>query len=561
MMQGNSLISEFMGINFDTEEEKSSENIMFKDETAKLIEQFQQKKNDFLNESNVSRKSKLKEEINNLLIKIFETKLKTQKADYFNRLKDIENRYSILPNEKQKDELIEQDKKKLYKESGFNLESAEKQLKELTSGKKIKPFFLWNLYFSEVFHQKGGFNVVIGNPPYGFHQIHNEHAKRYFKKQYISSKGSFEHYFLFYEGSLRLLSSLSGFQAFIAPITWLTIPSAFSLRKYILSNYFIKEISWLSEQVFVQASVNTLISFIQSNPVDKVIINIFNSLDTFPSKPKVKRVFERARFIDDKYYISIFESDDDKRILQKITKVSQPLAKYALPCSGYNPYEVGKGQSPTGGPQTIQTVKTKPYHSDAKLGGDWKPEIIGRDLRRYSLYISGKRWIKYGPWLAAPRKKDNFSGKRILVQEITGGKQKQIVATYCDHELYYSRDVIPIKTHLESPAPFFLLALINSKLFTWYHHKRNPKAQKGLFPKVIVSDLKKLPIFELQSMNHNHKTIHDRIVTIVIKILDCKSSNPDIDTSALEAEIDQLIYQLYGLTEEEINIVEKNLRR
>ena len=428
-------------------------------------------------------------------------------------------------------------------------------ISEITKGHKE---FDFEVYFSEVFNNKGGFDVVIGNPPYGFHQIHNEHAKKYFKKQYISSKGSFEHYFLFYEGSLRLLSSLSGFQAFIAPITWLTIPSAFSLRKYILSNYFIKEISWLSEQVFVQASVNTLISFIQCNPVDKVIINIFNSLDTFPSKPKVKRVFDRARFIDDKYYISIFESDDDKRILQKIIKVSQPLAKYALPCSGYNPYEVGKGQSPTGGPQTIQTVKTKPYHSNAKLGGDWKPEIIGRDLRRYSLSISGKRWIKYGPWLAAPRKKDNFLGKRILVQEITGGKQKQIVATYCDHELYYSRDVIPIKTHLESPAPFFLLALINSKLFTWYHHKRNPKEQKGLFPKVIVSDLKKLPIFELESMNHDHKAIHDRIATIVTKILDCKSSNPDIDTSALEAEIDQLIYQLYGLTEEEIKIVESS---
>ncbi len=111
---------------------------------------------------------------------------------------------------------------------------------------------------------------------------------------------------------------------------------------------------------------------------------------------------------------------------------------------------------------------------------------------------------------------------------------------------------------MESPAPFFLLALINSKLFTWYHHKRNPKAQKGLFPKVIVSDLKKLPIFELESMNHDHKAIHDRIATIVTKILDCKSSNPDIDTSALEAEIDQLIYQLYGLTEEEIKIVESS---
>jgi hypothetical protein len=161
IMQGNSLISEFMGINFDSGKEKKSENLLFKDETDKLIEQFQQKKDKFLNESNVSRKSKLKEEVDDLLVKMFETKLRTQKADYFNRLKNIENKYSGLPNEKQRDELIKQDKKKLYNESGFNLESAEKQLKEFASGRKIKPFFLWDLYFSEVFHQKGGFDVVI----------------------------------------------------------------------------------------------------------------------------------------------------------------------------------------------------------------------------------------------------------------------------------------------------------------------------------------------------------------------------------------------------------------
>lgn len=166
IMQGNSLISEFMGINFDSNKEKKSDNLSFKDETDKLIEQFQHKKDDFLNESNVSRKLKLKEEVDNLLVKIFETKLRNQKVDYFNRLKDIENKYSVVRNEKHRDELIKQDKDKLNKKFGIDLETAEKQLKEFTSGKKIKPFFLWNLYFSEVFHNKGGFDVVIANPPY-----------------------------------------------------------------------------------------------------------------------------------------------------------------------------------------------------------------------------------------------------------------------------------------------------------------------------------------------------------------------------------------------------------
>ena len=166
IMQGNSLITEFMGINFDADKPKNSENLMFKDETDELIELFQQKKDEFLNESNVSRKAKLKEEVENLLVEIFETKLRTQRADYFSQLENIENKYAVLPNKKDRDEIIKEEKEKLYKTSGFDPEAAKKQLKELSSDRRIKPFFLWNLYFSEVFHHKNGFDVTIGNPPY-----------------------------------------------------------------------------------------------------------------------------------------------------------------------------------------------------------------------------------------------------------------------------------------------------------------------------------------------------------------------------------------------------------
>ena len=141
IMQGNSLLSEFMGINFDTDPKKNErvpvQTSFVKEKKDELIEQFQRKKNEFLNESNVTRKSQLKEEVDELLVKIFETKLKKQKTDYFNRLKNIEDKYSVLRNEKQRENLIKEEKERLYKESGFNLESVEKQLKEFTSGNKI----------------------------------------------------------------------------------------------------------------------------------------------------------------------------------------------------------------------------------------------------------------------------------------------------------------------------------------------------------------------------------------------------------------------------------------
>ena len=429
--------------------------------------------------------------------------------------------------------------------------------------KKIKPFN-WQKGFSEVF-KKGGFDAVIGNPPYGFHQIHSDNVKQYLKKYFRASQGSFENYFLFYEKSLKLLTE-NGLHGFIVPVTWLTIPSAKSLRKFILDDYSIKEISWLPDRVFEEAQVNTLVSIIQKAKPTKTLVNIYDSLG-FVNPPQTQNTFEQSKFKKSDYYIGIFENDLDQSIFTKISKLSEPLKEFCRPCSGYNPYEVGKGIAPDGKPHSKETVQTKPYNSEKKLGKEWKAEIIGRDLSRYYLTITGKRWIKYGSWLSAPRDPNNFLGKRILVQEITGGKDRRIIATYYDGELYHSRDVIPIKFDNDSVNPFYILALINSDLMTWYHHKRNPKAQKGLFPKVLVSDLEKLPIRKIDSGNKEDVSSQAEIINLVDQLIKLNEEKATVKLESrinqikskidyCESRIDELIYQLYELTADEIKIVE-----
>jgi len=413
----------------------------------------------------------------------------------------------------------------------------------------------------------GGFDAVIGNPPYGFHQIHSDYLKPYFKRHFLSSKGSFEHYFLFYEQSIKLIKK-DGLLGLIVPVTWLTIPSADSLRRFILDNYRINQICWLPEFVFVNAKVNTLISIIQKSKPQKAFIKIYDSLG-FKNPPVAERVYDQKKFISENYVINIFEDESDTKILKKIDSISLPLVEFAKPCSGYNPYEVGKGKKPSGGLQTKETVKSKPYHSNEKVSDEWKKEVVGRDLGRYSLNITDKRWVKYGHWLAAPRNPSNFLGKRILVQEVTGGKEKRIVAAFYDGELYHSRDIIPIKINEKLPHHYCLLGIINSWLISWYHHKRNPKAQKSLFPKVLVSDLKRIPIRKIEFSNPKEKSRHDRIVALVEQMLDL---NKRLATTqgqhektilqrqieATDRQIDKLVYELYELTEEEIRIVEEN---
>jgi len=433
---------------------------------------------------------------------------------------------------------------------------------------KIKPMDFENV-FPEVMRPStgsgGGFDAIVGNPPYGFRQIHSRASKEYFKKRFSTVSGSFDNYFLFYECSLRLLKQ-NGLHGFIVPVTWLTIPSAKELRKFVLENFSLIEINWLPERVFKEAQVNTAISIIKNSNEENVLVKIYQEHDEF-GKPSQVYNLNKKTFIVNDYFIGIFSNPIDETLLSKVKQRAIELGTITKPCSGYNPYEVGKGIAPNGKPHTKETVLTKPYHSNNKINSEWKEEIIGRNLSRYAISNIGDRWIHYGSWLAAARDHTNFLGKRILIQEITGGNDKRIVGAYYDGELYHSRDVIPIKILSEKPHPYYLLGIINSKLISWYHQKKNPKSKKSLFPKILVSDISKLPIKEIDFKNETETKLHDEVVRLVDQMLEAKKQLQQAKTEGdknylqrkcetLDKEIDQLVYELYGLTEEEIKIVE-----
>lgn len=426
--------------------------------------------------------------------------------------------------------------------------------------------FDWKQSFPAILSgDNSGFDAVIGNPPYGFHLIHHINEKLYFKSHYSSVVGSYENYILFYEASLKLLNR-GGLHGFIVPVTWLTIPSALSLRHYILDNFAICDIVWLPDLVFKRAQVNTLISIIQRERPTNT--QVFISENNDPAKSKGKHhIIQQSKFIQDGYIIHIFEGDHESEILDKIDSRGILLQTFARPCSGYNPYEIGKGIAPSGSTHTSETIKLRPYHSTQAHDNSWKIDLIGRNLGRYSLHRIGNRFIKYGNWLAAPRDSTNFMGPRLLVQEIVGGNARRIIATYCEDEMYHSRDIIPIKCEQGYPSPLYILAIINSRLITWRHHRRSPKAKKALFPKVLVSDLKSLPILPIYFDDKTDKDAHDRIVTLVEIMLNLNEQLPiSVPTTRIvlqrqiestDRQIDQIVYELYGLTPDEIALIEQ----
>ena len=154
-------------------------------------------------------------------------------------------------------------------------------------------------------------------------------------------------------------------------------------------------------------------------------------------------------------------------------------------------------------------------------------------------------YISYGNWLAEPRVPSFFKGEKIIVRQIPG--KKSLIASYVKDDFVVDQTAYIAKPKTDCNLLFYL-GIINSKLLYWYFQNINNEFD-SLFPKIKVKEFNSLPLPK-QDMNNIE------ISNLVENILNAKEDNQQSDTSTLESEIDQLVYQLYGLTDDEIKIVE-----
>jgi hypothetical protein len=174
--------------------------------------------------------------------------------------------------------------------------------------------------------------------------------------------------------------------------------------------------------------------------------------------------------------------------------------------------------------------------TDTEVWVNYKPEeMMKAEVKRKE----GKR---AGLWM---RDEKIFKREKILSRFVA----KEIIATYDNDERYYEHTLH--STHLtdERFKTKFVLGLFNSTLFKFYYRKTN--SQGGdIFPQVRISSVENLPIKIADSKTQ------EQIEKLVDQILTKKSTGSSTDTRDIENLIDALVYKLYDLTEEEINIVE-----
>ena len=541
IMQGNSLISEFMGINFDDDENKNNGVLSFEDETDQLIKLFKEKKNEFQNESDKRKKDKLTKEIEDLIIQIFETKLQKQKANYFSQLNSIENKYSTLPNEDYRNEMIAKEKHELYKKTGFNLDEVEKKLREFTSGNKTKPFFLWKLYFAEVFTgENPGFDIVIANPPYvPITKIVLEDRKIYTNK-YRSAVGRFNLFYFFLELTGNITKS-KGTSHFIVPDRLLLNTQVEGLRSWLLKENQIIEIVSFDEVVF-EAVVDSILILFSNNKNEineiraknKVTIktlqtadNLIIPIEYFTTSPSMQ--------FDLNYNVNTF------RLIKKIQNQSLPLEKLSETKDGI-----------------IQGAVDDILFLSNPIDTDSKRLLFGKDINRYCLNFNNN-WISYkplymmiiekervgvgkGPGLRL-RKPEIFEREKILSRQTAD----RIIATLDDSNYYYSNTLHGTSITDENFNIKFVLGILNSKVLNWYYKSITAESGK-VFAQIKIALLRKLPIFNAQPQKQQS------IILLLDQILIDKKASKD--TQKLEDKIDLMVYKLYELSYEEVKIVD-----
>ena len=418
---------------------------------------------------------------------------------------------------------LEKKKKEEQKKLEDEINNISQKMNEIKDNKIFENSFEWRFEFPEVLNDEGdfiGFDVVIGNPPYiNFANLQEKERQYYCQLELFKNKTDL---YAFFIGLSEQIKNKNGFICFIIPHTWVSTISFYPLRKLMFTRLNIDSIIEFDFGVFKDAYVKTVI--IQNDIKPLSSIKLYD--DNFRLKTEIP--------------IDIILKDDDLRInltwsnyRHKIyTKINSEATKLG------SIVHFSRG---------IKTSDDKRFLSHENKGDDFFKVIRGRNVKAFKINFEHE-FIWYRPDLmkekvgCLPHTKELFTvPEKIVTQRINSSGQ--LLVTY-DTEQHFCLDTTNVSSEIydKNCSLKFIIGVMNSKLINWWFN--------DIFKNPTISgyELHQIPI-------KRNKIFEIKISELVDEILIEKNVNND--TSFLEAEIDQLVYELYGLTAEEIKIVQE----
>jgi hypothetical protein len=192
-------------------------------------------------------------------------------------------------------------------------------------------------------------------------------------------------------------------------------------------------------------------------------------------------------------------------------------------------------------------MQEKPFVQSYKKDETFRPLLRGSLINKYVITWNYDYFISFGDWLAEPRYSANYDAPLKIVIRQTGSS---LIATIDDSQFVVRDNLYTIISTNKEYSEHLILACLNSKLLNWYYQNIVNNEVGEALAQVKRGHLEILP------MPKYKKVIFETVESLIQQILDRKKYNNLADTTDLENQIDQLVYKLYELTDEEIKIVE-----
>ena len=454
--------------------------------------------------------------------------------------------------------------------------------------------FDWPAEFPAIM-QAGGFDAVIGNPPY-VRQEGLGDVKEYYQSHYKTFRLTADLYVNFIEKGLNLLKP-TGLFGMIVSNKWLRAAYGEPLRTFLTNDVTVREIiDFAGLPVFPNATVRTIILICSpgSNQDGELRYLAPIPLEDFYTIRDGNRLHETIKQHAVSLSLSGLSSDgwslsgqDNQRLMQRILQVSVPL-KAHISGKAFFGIKTGLNKAFVIDQQTRDSLISQDPKSEEII----KPLLAGRDVRRYSIqyqdkyliwtYIGvpidrypaifdhlkpfeaglKKRWDKGEHWweLRACDYYDKFEQPKIIYPDI---------ATTCRFTLdqvgYFSVNT----TYFLPGEDLYLLGLLNSRLGFFYFTEVCAGLEGGgtTYLRFFGQYLEGFPVRPIDFSDPTDTARHERMVGLVERMLAlhrqvAEAAVPHLKTTlqrqidATDREIDRLVYELYGLTEEEIGLVE-----
>lgn len=412
-------------------------------------------------------------------------------------------------------------------------------ISQVTNGHKE---FDFEIYFSEVFHEKKGFDIVIANPPYVRVHKQNKEQKEILKKIFTSPYKDFDIYIVFIEQAMKLLKE-NGILCFITPDKYLIREYGEKIRNYLFSYQLIEFYDVSRANDLFGAAVYPLITISKKvHEKSKTRVRITDSIALI-NNPKTDYLYPQSKW-EEGGLIELIQ-EDDLNVINKITTNADKLKDFVekdIFCGtprARDYYAWARGLTDKHCDSCVKVLvcqNLRPYKIDHSLSVRTLGERIKSPFFNNSTnIISPKKW------------NDFLSVPKILIK----GNDIRITAVM-DNEPSVFIGIYGIKFTSEDKRKYikFVLALLNSNLYQWIFLKQNSSLKiGGGYFSVNASQILRLP-FKYPPVDQLRQ-----FDNIVDKLLS-KSYSDNYLYQEDEKQIDQLVYKLYNLTLDEIAIIE-----